>query len=88
MSDKFANDMSDHFYDRLRNLLMDTAETCDMGGMSDRDIIAMLLSVLMSETAKGSITIKLTEEEFLTVCSVAYRRSFYSIKTAMTADMK
>jgi hypothetical protein len=85
--EKLTSDMSDHFYDRMRNLLQDTADTCEMGGMSDRDTVAMLLSILMSETAKGSIAIKMTEEEFLTVCAIAYRRTFHAVKTAAVKDV-
>jgi hypothetical protein len=84
--EKLASDLSDHFYDRMVNLLRDTADTAEMGGMSDRDTVAMLLSVLMSETAKGSIAIKMTEEEFLVVSKIAYQRTLRAIKTAMVKD--
>jgi len=72
--DRLTRDMGNHFQERLLTLMRDTADTCEDGGMSGGDIMALLISILMSETLKGCVALKMTEDEYVEVSRQGHRK--------------
>jgi hypothetical protein len=66
-------DMAKHFDSRLHQLVLDTFDTCQSGGVSTKDTAHMLVSILLAETTLGMVTIGLTEEQSIGFVTRAHR---------------
>jgi len=66
--------MGDHFSDQLHNLIADVADTCEHGGMHANDIMSILVSVLMTETVRGSIALQMSEDDYADFARAAHQR--------------
>ena len=72
--DRLTKDMGDHFTDLLHTLIGDVADTCEHGGMNATDIMSILVSVLMTETVRGSIAMQMSEDDYADFARAAHQR--------------
>jgi hypothetical protein len=72
--DRLTKDMGDHFTDLLHTLIVDTADTCEHGGMDAADTMSILVSVLMTETVRGAIAMQLSEDDYADFARAAHQR--------------
>jgi len=70
---RLGEDLSNHFNDRLRLLLQDTADTMRRADLDGNEAAAILLAGLLGEAVMGSRSLGADEELFLKACSIAYR---------------
>jgi len=70
---RLGEDLSNHFNDRLRLLLQDTADTMRHTDLDGREAAAILLAGLLGEAVMGSRSLGADEELFLKAWSVAFR---------------
>lgn len=73
MTEKMLYDIEKHFSARLRSLLIDTIETCDIGGLNKGDVAMFLLAAMWYEIVLMSFAARFTEEDFVQAARVAYR---------------
>ena len=71
---QMSRDIHRHFSDRLKVLLRDTVETCIEAELSHRDIMAILLSGLLSEAIHGAVSMNIPEKDYVAMCRMAYRK--------------
>ena len=72
--DRLTKDMGNHFTDLLHTLIVDTANTCEHGGMNAADTMSILVSVLMTETVRGSIAMQMSEDDYADFARAAHQR--------------
>ena len=65
-------DIGNHLSNRIRAQLRDAADTCELAGVEGYDVGAMLLSVMLTETAVGFRALSMTEKDFVEACRLAY----------------
>jgi len=70
--DSIAKDLSQHFADRLRDLLEDTADTMTHADFEYREIAAMLISGLLGEAATGVRSLNGDKATFMAACRLVY----------------
>jgi len=68
-----AIDLQRHFADRLQRLLHVSASTCVLADISDADIVAMHMSVLLAEITRAAEYIGVPEDKFMQLCLMGYR---------------
>ena len=73
-ADRLTKDMGDHFTDLLHTLIVDISDTCEHGGMDAADIMSILVSVLMTETVRGSIAMQMSEDDYADFARAAHQR--------------
>ena len=79
--DQLTRDLGNHFHDRLMTIINDASDTCEDGDMKPGEIIALLVSILLSEATRGCVVgLKMTEEEFLAVAKAGYRKMVQLVK--------
>jgi len=78
------NDMAKMFDERLRQLLVDTLDTCYRGGLGSTTSMQVIFSIMMAELAAGAATLKLTEDEFAETARMAHR----AMRIVMARDRK
>ena len=72
--DRLTKDMGDHFTDLLHTLIVDISDTCMHGGMNATDTMSILVSVLMTETVRGSIAMQMSEDDYADFARAAHQR--------------
>lgn len=72
-NDPVIADLCKHASDRVMVILRDTADTCQRLGMTDDIAARVLVSVLLTETACGVLSIRMSEGDFLKLAQVTYR---------------
>jgi len=66
-------DMAKHFDTRLHQLVLDTFDTCQSGGVSVKETSHMLASILVAEGMLGMVSIGLSEEQCVEFTTRAHR---------------
>jgi hypothetical protein len=70
---RIAKDLGDHFINRLRQLMSDTAETMLDGDVDEREAATVLLSIMMQEAALGACCCGLSRDAFAALSVEAHR---------------
>ena len=78
------NDLGKLFDERLRQLLVDTLDTCYRGGVGSNAAMRMIFAVMLAELIAGAATLKLTEDEFAMAARMAHR----AMREAMAMSRK
>jgi hypothetical protein len=68
------DDMAKHFDTRLHQLVLDTFDTCESGGMSTRATAEMLVAVLLAETVLGMVSMGYGEVQCAEIVTSAHRK--------------
>jgi len=77
---RIAKDLGNHFEQRLRQLMSDTAETMLDGDVDEREAATVMLSILMQETALGACCCNLSRDAFAALSIEAHRRAMPEAK--------
>lgn len=75
-------DIANMLSDRISTAMRDAADTARRGGLSKRDTMTMMITVLMAQAVTGLLTAKYTELEAVQLTSDTYREI---VKTMLRA---
>ncbi len=70
---RLANDMSKMLVGRVRTVLADAIDTMERGGMSSKEIAAVLLSVLLGEAINGFAISGMSEDDLVDCVRLSLR---------------
>jgi hypothetical protein len=82
---RMARDLHQLLYDRYRVVSRDWMDTADRAGLSDGDIMASLMTVMLGELTRSAILLKVDRDRFIEICEHAYdtqRRNSGPTRTA------
>lgn len=84
MSKEIINDLSDHFETKLRRLVRDTADICNIADIKKVDTLKLIVAGLMTEIMYAIAVMHLSEEEYLKMCSMAYKTLINDVREALS----
>jgi hypothetical protein len=80
IENEIIKDMSKHFDNRLRKLIADTADICEIAGVNDKNVLKIVFTGLMYELVLASVVLNLDERDFGGLCQMAYREALPDVK--------
>jgi len=66
--------MGNHLHTRLKRVIADTLDTCESGGMSGPDIVAVFTSVLLTLATESAVILQMPTDEYAALCRAAHAR--------------
>jgi hypothetical protein len=71
--DQLINDINRHFAHQLRNLVQDNVHTCDVAGIETSDIVALIATPLLCETAMLCKAAGMSRQNYLELCAGVHK---------------
>jgi hypothetical protein len=79
MNEQLVSDLMRHMTAKLRQVIIDIADTSDVGGISDDYTVKLIMSCLMLELIKGAAYLELNQTQFIAMCRIAYREIYKNV---------
>lgn len=70
---ELMDDMHDLLARRVHSVIGDVADTCVRASVSQDDTLKLVVSALLYEVTAASVVLGTNEEQFLSVCRLAWR---------------
>jgi hypothetical protein len=78
--EQIEKDLVRHFYNRLRQLIVDTGNVMEAADLDDQEIMRLILIGLMHEVMSGFISLGLDELEILKLTSKSYHEVWRALR--------
>jgi hypothetical protein len=83
---QLSDDMVKFFDAKLRTLVIDTARTCQAGGLPLQETISILASSLMKETILAAGALGMDQDDFINFAQIGFERVIKSIREQRKAE--
>jgi hypothetical protein len=74
MEQRVVNDIGKFYSQKVHRITEDILDSCDRMDLDQEKVAAMVISVLGSELLNFAIHIEMEEKEFVSLCTVGFRK--------------